>query len=147
MTKFVDFAERLVWFRAGKGMTQRELSELSGVSLPQITRYETGKSTPRLGAVLKIAAALELDPSVFTEGGTPHLQKVRLEFPEGGDVSVMFPKDLLHSIEQAAEDAGIPFAEGLNNLLTNSINLMNEQLSQAKTEEERLRILRRFRMK
>lgn len=55
-----SFAERLLYWRSRLQLTQLELANLSGVSLPQLTRYEAGKSTPRLGAVMKLADALEI---------------------------------------------------------------------------------------
>lgn len=56
-----SFAERLLYWRSTLQLTQLQLSKLSGVSLPQLTRYEAGKSTPRLGAVMKIAEALDVE--------------------------------------------------------------------------------------
>ncbi|MFJ7794483.1 helix-turn-helix domain-containing protein [Pseudomonas sp. NPDC096950] len=55
------FGERLLYWRSKVQLTQLELANLSGVSLPQLTRYETGRSTPRLGAVMKLAKALNIE--------------------------------------------------------------------------------------
>lgn len=48
----------LVRLRALSGMSQRELSQASGVSLPQIGRYEVGISHPRMTALIKMSVAL-----------------------------------------------------------------------------------------
>jgi len=45
--------------RPGKrGITQRELEEMSGVRQPIIARMENGKTTPNLSTVLKVLAPL-----------------------------------------------------------------------------------------
>ncbi|WP_236169822.1 helix-turn-helix transcriptional regulator [Pseudomonas atacamensis] len=61
MTDTREFPERLAWARAERGLTQKELAEAAGISLVQVARYETGRSTPRLGAALKLARVLGLD--------------------------------------------------------------------------------------
>ncbi|WP_214510531.1 helix-turn-helix domain-containing protein [Pseudomonas brassicacearum] len=52
------FAERLSLARAKKGLTQRELASMAGVAWSQISKYESGKSKPRLKLLLKLADAL-----------------------------------------------------------------------------------------
>ncbi len=44
--------------RKEKGMSQRQLGEISGVKQPIIARMESGKTTPNLNTVIKILAAL-----------------------------------------------------------------------------------------
>ena len=44
--------------RQEKGITQRQLEELSGVKQPIIARMENGTSTPNLNTVLKVLAPL-----------------------------------------------------------------------------------------
>lgn len=44
--------------RAEKGLTQRELAEMAGLSWSQISRYESGVVRPRLGSLLRLAEAL-----------------------------------------------------------------------------------------
>ena len=44
--------------RKKKGYSQRKLAEISGVKQPVIARMETGSSTPQLGTVLKVLAAM-----------------------------------------------------------------------------------------
>lgn len=44
------------------GMTEVELAEMVGVDQAQISRWRRGAAVPRVGAVVELAAALELDP-------------------------------------------------------------------------------------
>ena len=52
--------EKIKIFRKEKGLTQKQLSQLSGIPLPTIQKYETGKFNPKVDAVKKIAAALDV---------------------------------------------------------------------------------------
>lgn len=44
--------------RKEKGITQRELEQLSGVKQPVIARMENGTSSPNLSTVMKVLTAL-----------------------------------------------------------------------------------------
>ena len=44
--------------RRAKGLTRRELAEAAGVSIRQITRYETGEQSPTLRVAVRLAGAL-----------------------------------------------------------------------------------------
>ena len=56
----MKFSERLKNCRESKGLTQVQLSELSGISTRMIQKYEGGISRPRYDAAEKLAAALEI---------------------------------------------------------------------------------------
>lgn len=59
---------RIVARRNELGMTAAELSRRSGVSAANISFYENGRSLMNIGSLLRIAAALEIDPSVLLDG-------------------------------------------------------------------------------
>ena len=44
--------------RQEKGITQKQLEELSGVKQPIIARMERGTTSPQIGTVMKVLAAL-----------------------------------------------------------------------------------------
>ena len=48
----------LIKARKTKGLSQRELEELSGVKQPIIARIENGSTTPNLSTLLKVLAPL-----------------------------------------------------------------------------------------
>lgn len=56
----MKFSERLKKFREEKGLTQVQLSELTGITTRQIQKYEAGTSRPRLDAAEKLAKALNV---------------------------------------------------------------------------------------
>ena len=49
-------------YRIEKGLSQRELGELIGMTQQQVAQYENGKRKPKLETVLKFAKALEVKP-------------------------------------------------------------------------------------
>ena len=65
MTEKVTPGVRLRIRRENKGMTQRELSEKSGVAIPNISLMESGKRSIGLKSAKKLAEALECDISDF----------------------------------------------------------------------------------
>ncbi len=50
---------RLRELRKAKGLTQKALSEKSGVAREIIARAETGKSEPEVGTLIRLAKALD----------------------------------------------------------------------------------------
>ena len=54
----VAIITELIKARNEKGITQKQLEELSGVAQPVIARMETGKSSPTLDTIVKILFAL-----------------------------------------------------------------------------------------
>lgn len=56
----MKFDERLKSLREEKGLTQVQLSELTGITTRQIQKYESGQSRPRLDAADKLAKALNV---------------------------------------------------------------------------------------
>ena len=56
----MKFNERLKKLREEKGLTQVQLSELTGISARMIQKYESANARPRLDAAEKIAKALNV---------------------------------------------------------------------------------------
>ena len=54
----VALISELIDARNEKGISQRELEQLSGVSQPVIARMESGATIPKLDTVMKVLAAL-----------------------------------------------------------------------------------------
>lgn len=58
-------SDRIKLARTKKGATQKEIAQKSGMADSAIRKYESGKITPKLETLKKIAAALELPESFF----------------------------------------------------------------------------------
>lgn len=54
----VALISELIDARNEKGISQRELEQLSGVSQPVIARMEKGTTVPKLDTIMKVLAAL-----------------------------------------------------------------------------------------
>ncbi len=60
--------EKLVRLRRGQGLTQAELSDVSGVAQSTIAQIETGKRTkPHPGTLKKLAEAMGTDAAALLE--------------------------------------------------------------------------------
>jgi|JI10StandDraft_1071094.scaffolds.fasta_scaffold737758_2 transcriptional regulator with XRE-family HTH domain len=53
--------------REEKGITQEQLSVLSGINQAHISRIESGKSKPTMPTVFRICKALEIDPIILAD--------------------------------------------------------------------------------
>lgn len=57
--------ENIKKFRKEKGLTQKQLAEITGISLSAIEKYERGKLNPSLGKAKDIAQALSIDYTIL----------------------------------------------------------------------------------
>lgn len=79
---FFFFPNNLKAIRKSKGLTQKQLSDLSGVSRVAIARYETNQQTPQKAAIEKLARALGVsaeelttEPMTAQNANTPPIQQ------------------------------------------------------------------------
>jgi len=72
---FAQIAEQVVAQRHARGLSQRELAELTGTTQSAIARLESGGRPPRIDTLQRIANALDcelsivLRPRTVVEGG------------------------------------------------------------------------------
>ena len=72
---FAQIAEQVVAQRRARGLSQRELAQLTGTTQSAIARLESGGRPPRIDTLLGIANALdcalvvELRPRTVVQGG------------------------------------------------------------------------------
>jgi transcriptional regulator with XRE-family HTH domain len=72
---FARIAEQVIEQRQARGLSQRELAELTGTTQSAIARLESGGRPPRIDTLLRIANALdcalaiELRPRTVVQGG------------------------------------------------------------------------------
>ena len=59
MTDELNTAEAINKIRTEKGVTMQDLSEASGVSISAISKYESGKRSPRMDSFTKLMGALD----------------------------------------------------------------------------------------
>ena len=61
MTDELNTAEAINKIRTEKGVTMQYLSEASGVSISAISKYESGKRSPRMDSFTKLMGALDTE--------------------------------------------------------------------------------------
>jgi transcriptional regulator with XRE-family HTH domain len=57
----MDFANRIYELRRNKGLSQKELGDMLGVSNKAVSKWENGESMPKTSTMLKLAEILEID--------------------------------------------------------------------------------------
>ena len=101
-----DLAFRIVKARAGLGWSQLQLAEAAGVAPGQISRYESGKNTPRPQLVAKLAAAMNVSFEWLANGhGTPNTGEhgPTIVVPKGVELDTFtFPDDIYAALEEEA---------------------------------------------
>lgn len=56
----MSFSKRLTAVRKARGLTQQQMSEVIGIHLSQVKRYESGDTQPSLEVLRKIALSLNI---------------------------------------------------------------------------------------
>lgn len=99
-------------------MTQRDLAKASGLSLPQIGRYETGLSQPRMTAIVKLAKALNVPIEKLTDSESElELEEITFSINDEEPKQTVMPAHLFKWVNEKAEEAGVDFEMALNALL------------------------------
>ncbi|MFI3255132.1 MAG: helix-turn-helix transcriptional regulator [Eubacteriales bacterium] len=63
----MTIGKKIAFFRKKAGMTQKKLSELSGVSEISIRKYEAGDRNPKQNQIKKLARAMEITEALFSD--------------------------------------------------------------------------------
>ncbi|WDH25074.1 helix-turn-helix domain-containing protein [Pseudomonas chlororaphis] len=118
------FPSRLVRLRANAGMTQKELAKASGISVPQIGRYETGLSAPRMTALVKLARALGVEVSAFDNAEQePETTEFTVVTEGHPDETITLPRSLVSTLNEDADSLGI----SLEAMLISTIGFAKER--------------------
>lgn len=109
MSAPAGFPARLLRLRADAGMTQKDLAKASGMSVPQIARYETGTSKPRMTALVKLAKALNvLVSDIQASEDEPETIEVELQnINTGESMPLALPKYMVEELEKEADSRGV----------------------------------------
>ena len=87
MPTLAELGKRLKRARTERDLTLKEVEHKSGVSATHISQIERGKTSPTVGALQKLARALEIETSFFLE---------EVELPEVAVVDRERPPVVLH---------------------------------------------------
>lgn len=102
------FPSRLVRLRAHAGMTQRDLAKASGLSVPQIGRYEMGTSVPRMTALVKLSKALGCEVEKLQDvDDQPEVLEMALVAEGKKDLVLALPKSTIENLQGEAAKHGV----------------------------------------
>lgn len=135
MSAPAGFPARLLKLRADAGMTQKDLARASGMSVPQIARYETGTSKPRMTALVKLAKALNVEVTDIQDSeAEPETVELQLQNIETGEsMPLALSKSMLDELEKEAVSRGV----SLEVIFISTIELaMNENKGVTKSFDE-----------
>ncbi len=57
----VGLGEALAWLRQRRGLRQQDVAEAVGLSVPSVSRYETGADVPKTDVLSQLLEAMEAD--------------------------------------------------------------------------------------
>ena len=66
-----EFGARVRSARKAAGLSQDRLAELAGVHRTMVGHVERGEAMPTLGTIVRMAAALQVDPAELVRGMKP----------------------------------------------------------------------------
>ncbi|MCQ9426686.1 helix-turn-helix transcriptional regulator [Pseudomonas sp. LJDD11] len=112
------FGKRLAMARAKKNLTQRELGELVGITWSQVSRYEAGKSKPRLAALLNLAKALNVEVD-YLAGDS--------EDEDGREITLMLTAEETKRLEEFAESEGLSFNDAVQKAIGEGLKMKLNQ--------------------
>ncbi|HHH9302143.1 helix-turn-helix domain-containing protein [Pseudomonas aeruginosa] len=113
------FPAKLARLRADAEMTQKDLSRASGISVPQIGRYETGVSKPRMTALVKLAKALDVPVEVLQDyDDEPESVSLILETEGGAQMQLVLKKKTLDRLDEISVRTG----QSLDDLIGEAID-------------------------
>lgn len=125
MISKVELGRRVREARLQRGMTLKQLDHLSGFSATHISEIERGKTSPTIGALLRVAAALGKEPSYFIEEellpeiavtARDQREAIPAEFGEGDILTPGIPGGRMHAytfrLQPGAPPVRLPRIDG-----------------------------------
>jgi len=111
--------------RRERGLSQRRLAELAGVNKVTLVHIETGKSSPNVETLEKLADALEVEVADF--------------FPKSQ--SALFPPD---AEQRRAEELGRAWAQRVREIQMHREDILQRRLADATSGDDRTRAVGEF---
>jgi transcriptional regulator with XRE-family HTH domain len=92
-----EIGERIFSRRKELGLTQEKLSDLTGLSLNQISNLENSYSVPTVDTLLKLSEALKVTPDYFLLGITKEINSAAINrIAEAALLSTNKQQDLIY---------------------------------------------------
>lgn len=133
------FPSKLARLRANAEMTQKDLAKASGISVPQIGRYETGLSAPRMTALVKLSKALGVTVEQLQDfDDEPESVSIILEEQDGVELPMTIQKTAMDKLLQLSSDTGQPLEEVISGALLWGLKMIKENPEMAEDFRKRI---------
>ncbi|CAB5623337.1 Helix-turn-helix [Pseudomonas putida] len=133
------FPAKLARLRANAEMTQKDLAKVSGISVPQIGRYETGLSMPRMTALVKLSKALGVTVEQLQDfDDEPESVSIILEEQDGVELPMTIQKTAMDKLQQLSDDTGQPLEEVISGALLWGLKMIKENPEMADDFRKRI---------
>jgi transcriptional regulator with XRE-family HTH domain len=133
------FPSKLARLRANAEMTQKDLAKASGISVPQIGRYETGLSSPRMTALVKLAKALGVSvESLQDHSDEPDSVSLILESTDGRETPMVLSKATMEKLQDLSEWTNLPLDDVISEALTRVLQMIDESPEMAADLKRRI---------
>lgn len=120
-----DIAARLQAARKAKGLSQRELSDLTGVPQAQISRIEAGTVDLRLSSLVALAHALDLELILVPRKAVPAVRSLSRDAVNASRKDIVAAQKEIQRISETLRGLQIktPNLEGLQQLQKSFLDL------------------------
>ena len=110
--------ERIRSIRQSRGLTQKQLGELSGIAEPTIRRYELGKLNPKYETLKKIASALDVTAPFLIDGRHRMGDMVKKwTSNKSAHIEISIDSELLRLLELFAKEDGLSLEDEIEKIL------------------------------
>lgn len=132
-------ANKIIQLRESKAISQKELAEIIGVSIPMVSRYENGKAKPSRNKVIKISDYFQVPIEYFNEPSIREIKEGKVSIVKaGGKASkntlryrIIIPNRWIHFMGITSENRMVDLIYKnqqiiIQNHLTNKLNYDGE---------------------
>lgn len=125
--------DRIRSIRLERGLTQKELSKLSGVPEPNIRRYESGLIQPKYETIEKLATGLRTSTgSLLGKGSQIKYKVIQWKSRKDARLEINIDAELLDTIQAIANGDGLTLEDEVENMLLDSSERIIEDATSKK---------------
>lgn len=146
MKNFCIIGQKIRYYREQKGLTQKQLSQMTGISRQMIYQYENGMTIPKLYNAILLAKALEVSLNDLCNDVSPEYKEYLKTYKDlleiisllnknsSFDIDIILENDIVKMIVQSKDETFIKSFMQLKHLLDMRDSLSEETFEKALKE-------------
>lgn len=146
MKNFCIIGQKIRYYREQKGLTQKQLSQMTGISRQMIYQYENGMTIPKLYNAILLAKALEVSLNDLCNDVSPEYKEYLKTYKDlleiisllnknsFFDIDIILENDIVKMIVQSKDETFIKSFMQLKHLLDMRDSLSEETFEKALKE-------------